>query len=382
MTAATNEPEQHVEVTLRPDGHVHLTLRKLSDWTWRLLVLLLGLVVLGKLFILLEVVVVPIALALLLAALMSPLVGWLAARRVPRSLAVGLVLILGLGLLVGLFTFIVQQAINGWPTLQGQVFQSFEQLRIWAERAGLHFSAEKLESLRNTTVNFAEQHRADIAGGVFSTASALVEGVTGFFLTLFTLIFFLSDGQEIWYYLTKLVPEPARDRVRAAGGAGYRTLTGYVKGTALVAAADAIGIGIGLAALRVPLALPLASLVFLGAFIPVVGSLVAGLVAVLVALVTQGPVVALLTIALLVGVMQLESHVLQPLVLGRAVKVHPLAVILAIATGVVLAGIVGALLAVPLVAVLNTFIGRLVRGEDPFPEEEPEAEEEPVNTAG
>ena len=327
MPAATDQSDQHVHVTLRPDEHIHLTLRRVSDWTWRLLVILLGLVVLGKLFIFLEVVLVPVALALLLSALMSPLVDWLVARRTPRSLAVGLAVVLVLGALVGIFTFIVKQAINGWPTLQAQVFQSFEQLRLWAEHAGLHFSAEKLEQFRESTVRFAEQHRSDITQGVFSTASALVEGVTGFFLMLFTLIFFLSDGRAIWLYLTQLVPAGARDRVRLAGGEGYRTLTGYVKGTVLVAGADAIGIGVGLALLQVPLALPLASLVFLGAFVPVIGSLVAGLVAVLVALVTQGPVIALATIAVLVGVMQLESHVLQPLVLGRAVKVHPLAVI-------------------------------------------------------
>ncbi|MGL6236712.1 MAG: AI-2E family transporter [Segniliparus sp.] len=376
MPTATDPSDQHVHVTLRPDEHIHLTLRRVSDWTWRILVILLGLVVLGKIFVLLEVVLVPVALALLLAALMSPLVDWLAARRVPRSLAVGLVLVLVLGALAGIFTFIVRQAISGWPTLQAQVFESFEQLRVWAERAGLHFSAEKLEKFRETTVHFAEQHRSDITQGVFSTASALVEGVTGFFLALFTLIFFLSDGRSIWLYLTQLVPVGARERVRLAGGDGYRTLTGYVKGTVLVAAVDAIGIGVGLALLQVPLALPLASLVFLGAFVPVIGSLVAGSVAVLVALVTHGPVVALATIAVLVGVMQLESHVLQPLVLGRAVKVHPLAVILAIAAGVVMAGIIGALLAVPLVAVLNTFIGRLVRGEDLVTEEAPGGEEQ------
>jgi predicted PurR-regulated permease PerM len=371
------ESGQHVHVTLRQDGHVHLTLRKLSDWTWRLLVVLLGLLVLGKLFLFLEVVLVPVALALLLAAFMSPLVDSLVSRRVPRSLAVGVVLVLVLGVLVGIFAFIIQQAIDGWPTLQEQVLQSFDQLRLWAEHAGLHFSAEQLEKARDTTVHFVEQHRYDITQGVFSTASALVEGVTGFFLTLFTLIFFLSDGRGIWHYLTQLVPQESRERVRAAGSSGYKTLIGYVRGTVFVAAADAIGIGVGLAVLRVPLALPLASLVFLGAFVPVVGSVLAGSVAVLVALVTQGPLVAVLTLVLLVAVMQLESHVLQPLVLGRAVRVHPLAVILAIAVGVVLAGVVGALLAVPLVAVLNTFIGRLVRDEDADSQEtlKPEVEQ-------
>jgi putative heme transporter len=170
---------------------------------------------------------------------------------------------------------------------------------------------------------------------------------------VFTLIFFLYGGRNIWSYVTKIVPTDVRERVREAGAAGFHSLTGYVRATFLVALVDAVGIGTGLAIMSVPLALPLASLVFLGAFIPLVGAVLSGFLAVIVALLAKGFVYALITLGLLVAVNQLEAHILQPLVMGRAVSIHPLAIVVAIAAGGVLAGIVGALLAVPTVAFLN-----------------------------
>ncbi len=181
---------------------------------------------------------------------------------------------------------------------------------------------------------------------------------------MFTLIFFLYGGRNIWHFVTKMFPTDHRERVRAAGGAGFRALIGYVRATFLVALVDAVGIGTGLAIMAVPLALPLASLVFLGAFVPLVGAVVSGFLAVIVALLAKGFVYALITLGLLVAVNQLEAHILQPLVMGRAVSIHPLAVVLAIATGGVLAGIVGALLSVPTVAFLNNAF-QVLLAEDP-----------------
>jgi predicted PurR-regulated permease PerM len=177
--------------------------------------------------------------------------------------------------------------------------------------------------------------------------------LTAAVLVLFTLIFFLYGGRNIWQYVTKIVPVDVRDRVREAGRAGFGSLIAYVRATFLVALTDAAGVGAGLAIMGVPLALPLASLVFLGAFIPLIGALISGLVAVVVALLAKGIVYALLTLGLLIVINQIEAHLLQPLVMGRAVSIHPLGVVLAISTGGVLAGIVGALLAVPTVAFLN-----------------------------
>src|SRR5947199_9324337 len=174
--------------------------------------------------------------------------------------------------------------------------------------------------------------------------------LTPFLLVLFSLIFFLHGGSEIWTFLLNGVPHRARSRVDGAGRRGLAALVHYVRATAIVAAVDAVVIGMALGILRVPLAIPLATLVFLGAFIPIIGAVATGAAAVLVALVAQGPVTALIVLAVIIGVMQLESHVLQPLLLGRAVALHPLAVVLAIGTGLFVWGIAGALFAVPLLA--------------------------------
>ena len=192
----------------------------------------------------------------------------------------------------------------------------------------------------------------------------MTEIVTGALLVLFTLIFFLHGGRNIWQFVTKIFPENVQERVRDAGRAGFQSLIGYVRATFLVALVDAVGIGTGLAIMGVPLALPLASLVFLGAFIPLVGAVVAGFLAVIVALLAKGFIYALITLGLIIAVQQLEGHVLQPLVMGRAVSIHPLAVVLAIAAGAVLAGIIGALLAVPTVAFLNSAV-RVLAAREP-----------------
>ena len=206
----------------------------------------------------------------------------------------------------------------------------------------------------------------------------MTEILTGALLVLFTLIFLLHGGRNIFGFVTKIFPAHVRDRVRDAGRAGFRSLIGYVRATFLVALVDALGIGVGLAIMGVPLALPLASLVFLGAFVPLVGAVLTGLLAVIVALIAKGWVFALITLGLIIAVQQLEGHVLQPLVMGRAVSIHPLAIVLVIAGGAVLAGIVGALLAVPALAFLNSAI-RVLIAEDAAEEEAAmEAEDGPV----
>src|SRR6202000_604040 len=188
-----------------------------------------------------------------------------------------------------------------------------------------------------------------LTSGALTTATAIAEIVTAALMMMFTLIFFLYGGRNTWQYVTKMFPADHRDRVRAAGSAGFRALTGYIRATFLVALVDALGIGTGLVIMAVPLALPLASLVFLGAVIPLVGAVISGFLAVIVALLAKGFVYALITLGLLIAVNQLEAHILQPLVMGRAVSIHPLAVVVAIAAGGVLARGVGALLFVPAV---------------------------------
>jgi len=327
--------------------------RKTAAWAWRLLVILAAVVALLTVVKRLEVIVVPLLLALMLSALLVPVVDMLDRRGAPRGGAVALVILAGFAILGGILTFVVSQFIVGVPDLVNQVTRSIETTKKWLIEGPLQLSRQQLEHAGDSAVQALQHNQEKLTSGALSTATATAEIITAALMMLFTLIFFLYGGRNIWHYVTKLIPTDHRERVRAAGGAGFRALTGYIRATFLVALVDAVGIGTGLAVMAVPLALPLASLVFLGAFIPLVGAVISGFLAVIVALLAKGLVYALITLGLLVAVNQLEAHILQPLVMGRAVSIHPLAVVVAIATGGVLAGVVGALLSVPTVAFLN-----------------------------
>jgi putative heme transporter len=338
--------------------------RKAAAWAWRLLVILAALVALLWVIARLEIIVVPLLLALMLSALLVPAVDWLDRRGAPRGGAVALVLFGGFAILGGIMTFVISEFVIGLPDLVKQVTRSIDKTRNWLIEGPLHLSRQQIENAGNAAIQALQNNQAKLTSGALSTAATVTEIVTAALLMFFTLIFFLYGGRNIWQYVTKIFPTDVRERVRAAGNAGYGSLVGYVRATFLVALVDAVGVGAGLAIMSVPLALPLASLVFLGAFIPLVGAVVTGFLAVVVALLAKGFVYALITLGLLIGVNQLEAHILQPLVMGRAVSIHPLAVVVAISTGGVLAGVVGALLAVPTVAFFNNAI-QVLLAKDP-----------------
>lgn len=350
-------------------------LRIAAAFAWRFLLVIAALYVVVLLLGRLSVVVVPVSIALLLAALGAPLVTRLVQVKVPRGLATAIVLVGGLAVLGGLLTFVITQFTNGLPQLQVQVNNSLSQVRDWLIN-DLHLRQEQIQQFIDSTISFLQNNQSAITTNALTTASTIGEILTGFLLTLFVTIFFLAGGDRIWAFLMKGMPQAVRHRVDLAGRKGFESLVSYVHATAAVAVVDAVGIGFGLWIVRVPLVIPLATLVFLGAFVPIIGSVVIGSVAVLVALVTNGFVTALIVLGILILVMQLESHVLQPLLLGRAVKLHPLAVVLAIATGLVLAGIAGALLAVPLLAVLNSGIRSLLAERDVPPDEDHDQDED------
>ena len=331
---------------------------------WRLLVVAVALWVIGQIIAYLSGIVIPVAIALLLAALLTPAVKRLTEWRVPRGLATAMVLVGGLAALGVLLAFVVRTVVGGVPQLGASLTQSIGELTDWLANGPLHISADQLQAVQQQVQSFLQQNVAGITAATLTTAATVGELLTEFLLVVFTLIFFLHDGGGIWTFLTKGVPGRIRTRVDVAGRRGLAALVHYVRATAVVAAVDAIVIGIALGILQVPLAVPLATLVFLGAFIPIIGAVTTGAVAVLVALVAQGPLTALIVLAVIIGVMQLESHVLQPLLLGRAVALHPLAVVLAIGTGLFVWGIAGALLAVPLLAVLNAGIRSLASPAD------------------
>jgi predicted PurR-regulated permease PerM len=356
------------------DAAVTPLVRKTAAWAWRLLVILIA--VLAVLWVLdkLEVIVVPVFLALMVSALLVPPVDWLDRHGFPRGGAVAVVLLGGFATLGGMLTFVITQFVVGLPDLTEQVTRSIEKSRRWLIEGPAHLRSEQITNAGNAAIQALHNNQAKLTSGALSTAATLTEMITAAVLVLFTLIFFLYGGRNIWQYVTKIVPAGVRDRVQEAGRAGYGSLIGYVRATFLVALTDAAGVGTGLAIMGVPLALPLASLVFLGAFIPLIGALISGLVAVVVALLAKGIVYALMTLGLLVVINQIEAHLLQPLVMGRAVSIHPLAVVLAISTGGVLAGIVGALLAVPTVAFLNNAI-QVLLAQDPAAEAEKQIED-------
>ncbi|HUE33745.1 MAG TPA: AI-2E family transporter [Mycobacterium sp.] len=356
------------------DAAVEPLVRRAAAWAWRLLVILAAFVALLWVVKKLEVIVVPVLLALMISALLVPAVDWLDRRGVPRGGAVAVVLLAGFAILGGILAFVIVQFVYGLPDLTEQVTRSIESTRRWLIEGPAHLRGEQIDNAGNAAIQALHNNQAKLTSGALSTAATITELVTAAVLALFTLIFFLYGGRNIWQYVTKLFPVDARERVREAGHAGYGSLIGYVRATFLVALTDAAGVGTGLAIMGIPLALPLASLVFLGAFIPLVGAVIAGFLAVVVALLAKGIVYALITLGLLVAVNQLEAHLLQPLVMGRAVSIHPLAVVLAISTGGVLAGIVGALLAVPTVAFLNNAI-QVLLAPDPSAEADKQIEE-------
>lgn len=284
------------------DESVSPLVRKMVAWAWRLLVLLAAVVAVLWIAAKLELILVPVALATMLAALLVPSVDWLDRRGAPRGGAVALVLLSGFAVLGGILTFVVSQFVQGLPGLTDQVTHSIDSMRTWLIHGPAHLSKDQIDHAGDALIQAMRDNQAKLTSGALSTAATITEIVTGALLALFTLIFFLYGGRNIWAFVRKLFPVGVRDRVHEAGVAGFHSLIGYVRATFLVALVDAVGIGAGLAIMGVPLALPLASLVFLGAFIPLVGAVITGFLAVVIALLTKGLIYALVTLGLIIAV--------------------------------------------------------------------------------
>ena len=342
-----------------------------AAWSWRMLVIGAALYVLLDLLWRFSVVTVPLAIALLLAALASPVVRLLRRIGLPRGLAALLVMIAGLGMLGLMVTFVSQQIADQYSQLVDQVVQGLGKVRLWLRDGPLNASDSQINSYIKDAQDAITEWSKN--GGAFSQVTtlgtALTHVVTGFFIVIFSTYFFMADGARIWAFFVRLAPRAAREAVDSSGRVAWVSLTQFVRATVLVALVDAIGISVWAAALGLPLVLAIGLVVFVGAFVPMVGATVAGAVAVLVALVDQGLWTAVLMLIGVIVVQQVEGHVLQPFLMGRFVSVHPLGVLVAIACGVVLAGVAGALVAVPMVAALNAVITHLASrsspGDDP-----------------
>lgn len=339
--------------------------RVAAEWTWRLAVIAAGLLGLLYLLAIFQLIVVPLAVAGLVSALLLPGVRLLERAGLPRPAAVALTLLAALALVVGLLVLVGTQIATGFGDLRTQAGAGLAEVERWLSTGPLGLSGSQVEAYVQAAREQLSANSEQLVQGALRFTTTAGHVLTGFFLALFATFFFMHDGSRIWAWMVRLLPRDAREPVDHAARHGWVTLTSYVRATIVVALVDGVGIGVGAALLGVPLAAPLGVLVFLGAFVPIVGALLSGSVAVLVALVAEGPVTALLMLGVVIAVQQAESHLLQPLLLGRAVSLHPLGVVVAIAAGVILAGVVGALLAVPIVAVLNTVVHHLGDSDEP-----------------
>ncbi|KOV63701.1 AI-2E family transporter [Streptomyces sp. MMG1121] len=333
--------------------------RVAAEAGWRLLVLAGTVWILMKVISSVQLVVFAFVIALLVTALLQPTVARLTRRGVPRGIATALTAISGFVVIGLMGWFVTWQVMENIDTLSNQIQSGIDDLRNWLLKSPFHVTDKQINQIAKNLREAIGANADQITSAGLEGVQVIVETLTGILLVFFSTLFLLYDGKRIWEWFLKLVPSAARPGVAGAGPRAWRTLTAYVRGTVLVALIDATFIGIGIYFLNVPMAVPLAVFIFLFSFIPLVGAVASGALAVIVALVTQGVFTAVMTLVVVLAVQQIEGHVLQPFILGRAVRVHPLAVVLTVAAGGMVAGIGGAVVAVPLVAVTNTVVGYL-----------------------
>lgn len=330
--------------------------RLAAEWSWRLIVIATAVLAAVLLVARLRVLGVALFVAVLATALLAPAAQRLSRTRVGRGGATAITL-LGSLLALLLVGYGVGNAIAGqFGDLSEQFSAGLDQIREWL-RSTFGIEDNQLQEWLDQIVEAVQQNKESLASGALSTATIALEVLSGAAIALFATIFFLYEGPRIWAWLVSLFPDAAQAGAREAGARSWVVLTGYVRGTVIIAIVDGFFIGLALAVIGVPLAVPLGVLVFFGAFVPIVGATVTGFIAVVVALASQGVLSALLVLAAVILVQQLEGHILQPLVMGRMVSLHPLGVVLAVAAGSLLAGLIGAVIAVPLAAVGATVLG-------------------------
>lgn len=334
------------------DQGVPYQLRVASAHAWRLIVIAVAVYLVFVVLAKLTFVAVAVFVGLVITALLRPVVD-LFARVLPRALAVVVALLLTIVTVSGVFTFITNSVAGQSASLTTQFTDGLANIERSLTAAPLHMRAVDLNQLGQQVRDWVSHNGGSLAGQALGGAGVAVEVLTGFILAVFCSIFFLNSGDRIW---TWLLTQTGGDRHRwdGAARAGWATFAGYTRGVVIIAATNAALVCVALLLLRVPLALPLALLVFFAAFIPLIGSPIALAVATLVALAARGPLIAVLVLALIVVIGQIEGNLLHPMVMSRAVNLHPLAVALSVASGTILAGVIGAVVAVPLVAVTWT----------------------------
>ncbi len=369
VASEMSRPQLHAGPSnLRP-AQVPWAVDTAAAWSWRLLVILAATYLLVNALWFLRVVTLPVVVALFAAALAAPIVNLLVRFHVRRKVAALLTVLFGVAAISLLLVFVGQQVASGAKDLSDQVVGGLEEIRVWLRTGPLHATDSQINDFLGNVQSTITDQNDQLVSRATEVTTAVGHIVAGLFIVLFATYFFLADGDQIWAWVVRIFPRAARLRADSSGRVAWVSLTQFVRATVLVALTDALGVMLVAGVLKVPLVIAIGVLVFIGAFIPMVGALLSGSVAVLVALVAQGPLVALFMLIGVVVVQQIEAHVLQPFLMGRFVSVHPLGVIIAIGCGVIVGGIQGALVAVPLVAVVNAVVQHLASftrvGEDP-----------------
>jgi predicted PurR-regulated permease PerM len=363
----TDPPRRELVRTVEPPGTSNLRALwsdRLGRWSVRSLQLLLvGALAAVAIWALVQVklLVISVLIAIILAAAASPLLVWLR-RHMKPILAAWITLLGSILVLGGIITLIVFAVRNQWENLAESASEGLDDLQAWLADLPFPIDQRQFTAARESIVDFVTS--AEFGAGAIAGVSAATEFVTGTILVVVVLFFFLKDGDRIWEFFLRPFHGERLERGRRVGTTSVKVLGGYVRGTAIVGLVDAVVIGVGLAILQVPLALPLAVVVFLGSFIPLVGATLAGVLAALVALVANGPVVALIVVAIVIAVNQLEGDLLQPVVMAQSLKLHPLVILIALTAGTIVGGIAGAVLAVPITAVGWAII-KVWQGPDP-----------------
>jgi predicted PurR-regulated permease PerM len=338
-------------------------LQTAAAWSWRLLLLAIVIYLIARLLGILYIVVVPCVAALLLTALLQPLTSRLRRAGLPTLAATWVTLLIAAAVLGGLVLLVADRVSADYPTLLAETKHTTAQVQSWLAGPPFHLKNNNVQKFLNNIPSYLNKHRTLVEGTVVTGGKIASEFFGGLVLMLFVTFFLIKDGERIWNWLLGARRTPTARRVDRAGRAGWLAVVYYMRGTVAVAAIHALVVGVALWVMGVPLAVPLAVLVFLAAFVPLVGLLVAGALAIVVTLATKGWVDAVILLGILIVEDQLEAHLLQPQVVGKMIRLHPLAVILSLAAGGVLAGIPGAVVAVPVVAVITRALPELRRAE-------------------
>jgi predicted PurR-regulated permease PerM len=358
-------------------------LRTAAEWSWRLILVTAAVLLIFIATAKVQLVFVAVFVALVFTAVLRPLVG-LFARVMPRGLATALGMLSGFLVVGGLVAYVVASVAGQWQSLSDQFASGTETIFEFLEDGPLPITitTDDLHGWVEEGQQWVQEHAGDIAGTAFEQVGTVVKVFSTIALAVFCTVFLLARGENMWTWFLNQLPTSTRETWKVAGGAGWYTFSGYTRGTVIVAVSDGFLAGLLLTIIGVPLAAPLAVLVFLGGFIPLIGAPLAMVIAMVVALAADGIVKAAIVGVGIALIGQFEGHVLQPLVMGKQVSLHPMVVALVVTGGTLLAGILGAVIAVPLVAVAWAVFSKLHSPDPPMEEDEPEPDDEDVTSDG